>query len=134
MNYILSEEELLKLLIAKEQLQALNTGGVDNWAFYSEALWDYYKDEAKELHFCTGEELDYESLAKFRLAKYQTKNNQKRKVVRTYPINYYFGGEYAVVSDLQDSLTEGWKPVMCNPIGDSTGKLQGLEYIMERDV
>lgn len=40
-EYKISEERLLKLLEKEERLEALYTGGVDNWPWYYESLVDY---------------------------------------------------------------------------------------------
>lgn len=41
MYYKIEAEELKRLLKAKMELQALNFGGVDNWSYYGDAVWDY---------------------------------------------------------------------------------------------
>lgn len=40
-KYILTEEELLSLLVSKITFIALENGGVDNWEWYSDSIHDY---------------------------------------------------------------------------------------------
>ena len=44
-NFVLSEEELVRLLESDMELNALECGGVDNWPYRGEACCDYL-DEA----------------------------------------------------------------------------------------
>lgn len=41
---LISKEELADLLRASSKLSCLETGGVDNWTWYDEALSDYDSD------------------------------------------------------------------------------------------
>lgn len=43
--YKVTEEELRRLILNDLTLEALSSGGVDNWGWYSEALTEYVKDE-----------------------------------------------------------------------------------------
>lgn len=54
MNYVLTKEELSRLLLDSEILHRLQNGGVDNWDWYYEALslegeYDIDEWEEKEL-------------------------------------------------------------------------------------
>ncbi len=52
MNYIISEEELLRLLCDSEYLSRLESFGVDNWEAYSmakEGLDEWESEELPEL-------------------------------------------------------------------------------------
>lgn len=40
-NFVLSEEELVRLLESDMRLNALECGGVDNWDYLGEACCDY---------------------------------------------------------------------------------------------
>ena len=40
-NFVLSEEELVRLLESDMRLNALESGGVDNWDYSGEACCDY---------------------------------------------------------------------------------------------
>ena len=42
--YKISEEQLRNLIIADAMLQALESGGVDNWCWYSESKQEYLDD------------------------------------------------------------------------------------------
>jgi hypothetical protein len=44
-EYRISREELLELLEARNRLAALESGGVDNWNWYSDSLHDYLKED-----------------------------------------------------------------------------------------
>ena len=66
-NYIVSEDLLKYLLISNYKLQALNYGGVDNWEWYGEALWDFL-DERKANGF---EELALEHIKTFEEYKHE---------------------------------------------------------------
>jgi hypothetical protein len=41
----ISEQRLRQLERAERKLNALESGGVDNWEWYSESLKDYFKEE-----------------------------------------------------------------------------------------
>ena len=43
-EYRVSREELLELLEARNRLAALESGGVDNWNWYSDSFHDYLKE------------------------------------------------------------------------------------------
>lgn len=49
MNYILSEEELLRLLCDSEYLSRLESFGVDNWEAYDMAMEGLDEWESEEL-------------------------------------------------------------------------------------
>ena len=44
-EYRVSREELLELLEARNRLAALESGGVDNWDWYSDSFHDYLKED-----------------------------------------------------------------------------------------
>ena len=43
-KYIVPEKRLRELLKAEAYFDAIETGGVDNWEWYSDSLKDYLKD------------------------------------------------------------------------------------------
>lgn len=51
--YCLSEDQLKNLIKASNDLAALESGGVDNWSYYGDALDEYYTEYAKQLDFST---------------------------------------------------------------------------------
>lgn len=51
--YCLSEEQLKSLIKASNDLAALESGGVDNWSYYGDALDEYYTEYTKQLGFST---------------------------------------------------------------------------------
>ena len=44
-EYRISREELLELLEARNRLAALESGGVDNWDWYSDSFHEYLKED-----------------------------------------------------------------------------------------
>lgn len=44
-NFVLSEDELVRLLESDMQLNALERAGVDNWEWYGEAHGEYLMEE-----------------------------------------------------------------------------------------
>ena len=44
-EYRVSREELLELLEARNRLAALESGGVDNWDWYSDSFHEYLKED-----------------------------------------------------------------------------------------
>ena len=47
-EYIIGEKRLLDLIRAELKLSALESGGVDNWTWYSDSMHDYCNDYIKE--------------------------------------------------------------------------------------
>lgn len=56
-----------------------------------------------------------------------SKKSTKQCVVRTYATTN--DNIYRPCSDLKKALSNGWKVVMCNPVGD-----RALEYILEKEI
>lgn len=56
-----------------------------------------------------------------------SKKSTKQCVVRTYATTN--DNMYKPCSNLEKALSNGWKVVMCNPVGDRT-----LEYILEKEI
>lgn len=44
----ITETRLAELLRTERKMQALETGGVDNWEWYGESLKDFHKEEDKQ--------------------------------------------------------------------------------------
>ena len=58
-RYLLTEKELLSLLVDYHKLSALENGGVDNWSWYEESIKDYLAIENDEdFEVCARKELD----------------------------------------------------------------------------
>lgn len=49
--YCLSEDQLKSLIKASNDLAALESGGVDNWSYYGDALDEYYTEYTEQLGF-----------------------------------------------------------------------------------
>lgn len=56
-----------------------------------------------------------------------SKKSTKQCVVRTYATSNDV--IYKPYGDLEKALSNGWKVVMCNPVGD-----RALEYILEKEM
>lgn len=56
-----------------------------------------------------------------------SKKSTKQCVVRTYATRNDV--VYEPCSNLEKELSNGWKVVMCNPVGD-----RALEYILEKEI
>ena len=54
--YAVSEDELRELIHDSMKLCALESGGVDNWDGYSEAIHEFVKDN-DELYTCANQEV-----------------------------------------------------------------------------
>ena len=76
MNYYMVEEKKLKELIESQlKLAALESGGVDNWAWYGESLYDFIVNYISENHICEDNEgfdcdFDYKDMAELELSHY----------------------------------------------------------------
>ena len=58
--YVVPKDELIRLYKEKRYLEALLTGGVDNWEWYSQAIVDYIKEEKENLE--VGNTISYDML------------------------------------------------------------------------
>lgn len=47
-NYKITEKKLRQLLEAAHNFYALECGGVDNWSFYGDSMWEYYEECLKD--------------------------------------------------------------------------------------
>lgn len=56
-----------------------------------------------------------------------SKKSTKQCVVRTYATRN--DAVYEPCRNLEKALSNGWKVVMCNPVGD-----RALEYILEKEI
>ena len=79
MVYPISKEELRDLLYCKHILLALECGGVDNWTWYGDSIFEYSKtycrDEGIEDNLCIDEIVEIE------LSKYEPLKNNGLYVV-----------------------------------------------------
>lgn len=58
-HYVVSEERLKRLIIQANCLEALQSGGVDNWTFYSGSLGDAYTQWAENIGISNIDEMDF---------------------------------------------------------------------------
>ena len=61
-SYIITESKLRYLLDCAHTLEALQSGGVDNWSWYSDSINDYCNEynENKQEDFCISDIVDKE--------------------------------------------------------------------------
>lgn len=62
-KYILTEEQLERLLTAALRLTALESGGVDNWDWYGESIRDFIDSWVNEEHKDPNEEWEISDIA-----------------------------------------------------------------------
>ena len=73
--FVVPEKQLVKLLSAYNQLQALVSGGVDNWGWYGESLGNFLRDFVTEHPQLVDEDEDdvtFDFIAEYDLVDYQT--------------------------------------------------------------
>ena len=64
------EKELILLLESYHRLQALENGGVDNWNWYGDSLYDYLENWIAEKKLNPSGGWDFESIAEDDLNNY----------------------------------------------------------------
>ena len=76
--YIVPEKRLLELLEIEARMAALETGGVDNWEWYGDALCDY-REEFKQWNDITDPNYDYEDMAQDELEGFEIYDPEETK-------------------------------------------------------
>lgn len=61
--YKINEEDLKYLIECRARLEALESGGVDNWSWYGESYSDYLTDMKEAYNMDKEDELDFEDIA-----------------------------------------------------------------------
>lgn len=61
--YKVSEKDLKYLIESRARLEALESGGVDNWSWYCDANSDYLADMKEEYDIPMEEDLDFKDIA-----------------------------------------------------------------------
>ena len=61
--YKISEKDLKYLIESRARLEALESGGVDNWSWYCDANSDYLADMKEEYDIPMEEDLDFKDIA-----------------------------------------------------------------------
>ena len=61
--YKISEEDLKYFIECRARLEALESGGVDNWSWYGDANTDYLCDMKEEYNIPIEEDLDFKDIA-----------------------------------------------------------------------
>lgn len=57
-HYVVPEERLKQLIICANSLEALQSGGVDNWTFYSDSLDEAYTQWAENIGVANANEMN----------------------------------------------------------------------------
>lgn len=71
--YKLTHRQLVALEADAMKLAALESGGVDNWSWYGDSLFDYKKDMMEDLHMeCDPTIISYNELAEAYINKAYT--------------------------------------------------------------
>lgn len=72
-KYIVSEEDLLELLVAQARLDCLENDGVDNWDWYMAGAGAFIRDGISNYDVNIPEDinLDFEDLARLELNDYE---------------------------------------------------------------
>ena len=61
-GYILTEDELRKLIHSHLKLTALESGGVDNWEWYGESLYDFIDNWVKDRNLDPGGDWSFKDI------------------------------------------------------------------------
>ena len=71
--YKVPECVLKRLIVADAELEALESGGVDNWCWYSESRQEYLEDyfSDREPHWFEENELSFYMLAEKEMERYE---------------------------------------------------------------
>lgn len=78
-KYEINEDDLLYLIECRARLEALESGGVDNWSWYSDAYGDYLYDMKEQYGMDPdSEDLDFCDVAMHEIQHYkEVQNNAK---------------------------------------------------------
>ena len=68
---LIPKKKALSLLENNAKLMALESGGVDNWNWYGESLWDYLKEYFGEDNDEEVECVDFSDIANEKIAQYR---------------------------------------------------------------
>ena len=71
---LIPKKKALSLLENNAKLMALESGGVDNWSWYGESLWDYLKEYFGEDNDEEVECVDFSDIAEDWITKYREIN------------------------------------------------------------
>lgn len=71
---LIPKKKALSLLENNAKLMALESGGVDNWNWYGESLWDYLKEYFGEDNDEEAECLDFSDIANEKITQYREIN------------------------------------------------------------
>ena len=71
---LIPKKKALSLLENNAKLMALESGGVDNWNWYGESLWDYLKEYFGEDNDEEVECVDFSDIANEKIAQYREIN------------------------------------------------------------
>lgn len=75
--YKISEDQLKSFIESEEILTALQSGGVDNWSWYGESLYNYYEEYADENNLKEyPPDLGIEAIVDNEIKKYEVLNEE----------------------------------------------------------
>ena len=75
--YKISEDQLKSFIESEEILTALQSGGVDNWSWYGESLYNYYKEYTDENNLKEyPPDLGIEAIVDNEIKKYEALNEE----------------------------------------------------------
>ena len=69
--YKINEEDLKYFIECRARLEALESGGVDNWSWYGESYSDYLTDMKEVYNMDKEDELDFEDIANKEIKNFQ---------------------------------------------------------------
>ena len=70
-KYEINEDDLLYLIECRARLEALESGGVDNWSWYGDAYGDYLCDMKEQYGIDLEEDLDFYDVAMHEIQQYK---------------------------------------------------------------
>ena len=72
--YKISEEDLKYFIECRARLEALESGGVDNWSWYCDSNADYLHDMKEAYNLSEEEDLDFEDIVEYEIKKFEEVN------------------------------------------------------------
>ena len=69
--YKISEHDLKYFIECRARLEALESGGVDNWSWYCDSNADYLCDMKEEYNLDKEEDLDFSDIAEYEIKNFK---------------------------------------------------------------
>lgn len=67
----ISEHDLKYFIECRARLEALESGGVDNWSWYCDSNTDYLNDMKEEYNLDKEENLDFSDIAEYEIKNFK---------------------------------------------------------------